>query len=147
MRKGQVETGDHKSCEIGRGLSVETIVTFELFPGGLLQTGVLWHRSRPSEIRKSNMIIVGVLTLMNIIIITPSERASDRARNQNSRRAGCYRAIIHSACSGGRATHRKKRGDRTVRRSGLRERRNAIIVLNRVVMGHATCDGCNAELG
>ena len=40
MRKGQVETGDHKSCEIGRGLSVETIVTFELFPGGLLQTDV-----------------------------------------------------------------------------------------------------------
>ena len=40
MRKGQAETGDHKSCEIGRGLSDETIVTFELFPGGLLQTDV-----------------------------------------------------------------------------------------------------------
>ena len=36
---------------------------------------MLWHYSRPSEIRKSNMII-GVLTLMNIIIITLSDRAS-----------------------------------------------------------------------
>ena len=51
--------------------------------GSQKQAGViLCHRSRLSEIRKSNMII-GVLTLMNIIIITLSERPSKRSGSES----------------------------------------------------------------
>ena len=74
------------------------------------------------------MIIVGVLTLMNIIIITPSERSGSESKFKTS--AGCYRAIIHSACSGGgRSTHRKKRVARSVGFEGKADGMQSVAML------------------